>query len=212
MIFWDWNGTLLDDAEYSMNVMNRILTLRKLPVIPSLEAYRRVFCFPVTDYYRRVGVTEATLDEDGHRWMDLYVENEKVCPLRERAEEALRFVRAQNEKQMILSASTVPLLDLQTRERGVFSLLDGILALDNIWAAGKIEIGLKYMRENSLSPDLCCMIGDSLHDAEVAGALKCRCVLVRNGHQNDETIRKAGVPITDNVFEAAELALKLIRS
>jgi len=29
-IIWDWNGTLLDDLEVSIDVMNRVLTNRKL--------------------------------------------------------------------------------------------------------------------------------------------------------------------------------------
>ena len=52
------------------------------------------------------------------------------------------------------------------------------------------------------------MIGDSLHDAEVARALGTRCVLVARGHQSRETLLEAGVPVMKSLREAAEWVLE----
>lgn len=52
------------------------------------------------------------------------------------------------------------------------------------------------------------MIGDTLHDAEVARALQVRCVLIARGHQSKETLLKAGVPVDSSLAEAAERVLR----
>ena len=51
------------------------------------------------------------------------------------------------------------------------------------------------------------MIGDSLHDAEVARALGTRCILVARGHQSRETLLEAGVPVADSLRQAADWVL-----
>ena len=51
------------------------------------------------------------------------------------------------------------------------------------------------------------MIGDSLHDAEVARALGTRCILVARGHQSRETLLEAGVPVVDSLRKAADWVL-----
>ena len=53
-IIWDWNGTLLDDAEMCLEAINIMLKKRNLPEL-SMERYRDVFTFPVIEYYREVG-------------------------------------------------------------------------------------------------------------------------------------------------------------
>ena len=53
-ILWDWNGTLLDDAWLCVDVMNSMLTERKLQPL-TLQRYRDIFSFPVKDYYLLLG-------------------------------------------------------------------------------------------------------------------------------------------------------------
>ena len=53
-IIWDWNGTLLDDAEVCREAINKMLKVRNLPEL-SLSTYRNVFTFPVIEYYKEVG-------------------------------------------------------------------------------------------------------------------------------------------------------------
>ena len=36
-VLWDWNGTLLDDLEYSIQVRNNIFPAFHLPLLDSVE-------------------------------------------------------------------------------------------------------------------------------------------------------------------------------
>ena len=54
-IIWDFNGTLLDDVWTGIVSVNKLLEDRGLPKIASVEDYRRVFRFPIIEYYRSLG-------------------------------------------------------------------------------------------------------------------------------------------------------------
>ena len=54
-LIWDFNGTILQDMDLGIRCTNTMLTERGLPVIPSVEAYREIFGFPIDEYYRRLG-------------------------------------------------------------------------------------------------------------------------------------------------------------
>lgn len=53
-ILWDWNGTILDDFDYNYNIINALLASRYLPQV-SVEKYKTVFCFPIKEFYRKIG-------------------------------------------------------------------------------------------------------------------------------------------------------------
>ena len=51
------------------------------------------------------------------------------------------------------------------------------------------------------------MIGDSVHDFEVAQAMGTACVLQCSGHQNRQTLAATGAPVVEDLREAAQLIL-----
>lgn len=67
-------------------------------------------------------------------------------------------------------------------------------------------MGLDYLARCGVPAASTLMIGDTLHDAEVARAMGTGCVLVARGHQSRETLLTAGVPVMDTLLEAAAWA------
>ena len=94
-VIWDWNGTLLDDLEVSFSAINRVLTSNGYPPIRDLTAYREVFCFPVIEYYRRVGFDFARTPFEmlAQQFMDCYHPAAARCALAPDALDTLRAVR-----------------------------------------------------------------------------------------------------------------------
>ena len=82
-----------------------------------------------------------------------------------------------------------------------------ILGLGDIYAGSKEEIGRQYLQSCGIAPEETLMIGDTLHDAEVAQALSCRCILASGGHQADKVLQQAGCEVAGSVKEAAMLAI-----
>ena len=53
-IVWDWNGTLLDDRWLCIEAINYVLKSRNMPLVSNKD-YRNLFCFPVIEYYKKLG-------------------------------------------------------------------------------------------------------------------------------------------------------------
>lgn len=209
-ILWDWNGTLLDDLQYAINVRNRVFPGFGLSTIDSLEDYYRQFTFPVRLYYERAGVTDENFVRVANAWMDEYVRGSAAIPLHQDATEALRIFRNQGICQVMLSASQ---MDILRQQLSYYPALEGffeeLLALSDIYARSKEAIGRAYLERCGISPRESVMIGDTLHDAEVAKAIGTRCVLVARGHQSRATLETAGVPVCGSLLEAAALILAM---
>ncbi|MCE5342481.1 MAG: HAD hydrolase-like protein [Eubacteriales bacterium] len=207
LILWDWNGTLLDDVIYAIGVRNRVFPRFGLPVLESLDQYYEQFTFPVKTYYTRAGVTEESFVEVAHAWMAEYLRGYAGVPLFADALPALDAFARAGCRQAVLSASKLDTLRMQLRTAGILDRFTDVLGLSHIYATDKTEIGRAYLAETALDPRRCVMLGDTLHDADVAEALGCRCVLVARGHQSRKTLLRAGVPICDTLSEATGLLL-----
>jgi len=207
LILWDWNGTLLNDAEYAIGVRNRVFPRFGLPGIGSLAEYHEQFTFPVKLYYTRAGVTEDNFVAVAHAWMDEYVRGYQTIPLFGDAVETLDTFHTAGLRQTVLSASELDMLQKQLAYAGILNRFDEVLGLSHIYATRKETIGMNYLHGSGVDPAACVMLGDTLHDAEVAAALGCRCVLVARGHQSRQTLLTAGVPVRDSLAQAATLLL-----
>ena len=53
-IFWDWNGTLLDDVWLCVDIINYMLIKRGKSEITQSQ-YREIFDFSVKGYYKKAG-------------------------------------------------------------------------------------------------------------------------------------------------------------
>ena len=51
-VVWDWNGTLLNDLQAGVDVLNDMLGRRGVAPLNVAE-YQKVFGFPVIDFIRR---------------------------------------------------------------------------------------------------------------------------------------------------------------
>jgi phosphoglycolate phosphatase len=204
-IIWDWNGTLLDDLDICIESINSMLAERQLDIL-SREMYRKVFTFPVIDYYRVVGFDFEREDwkKVGMQFMDRYFERLQQCALFTDAIPALEYFERHGYRQVILSAMEQEALTSSVHERGIGKYFKQIAGIDNHYAAGKSGNGHAMMDTHSLVPEGTWFIGDTLHDAEIARELGCHCILVGNGHQDKGRLTMAGVPVMDSLTELVE--------
>ena len=201
-LIWDFNGTILDDVRLGMDSVNRMLARRGLPVLPDRDAYRKVFGFPIEDYYRRLGFDFEK--EDYHtvlapEWVKLYLEGEGDCRLHEGVIEALAATRQRGMGQVLLSASNLDLLERQIAHLGLSDAFEEILGLDNIHAHSKTGLAIEWKRRHPTAVPL--FVGDTEHDADVADAIGADCVLFSGGHQSRERLSGRGVAVISNISE-----------
>ena len=198
-IIWDWNGTLFDDASACVRAMNQMLGRRGMPTLSSVEQYRRLFGFPVADYYRRVGFDfdKESLADLSAEFVAIYHPLAADCALFGGAWGVCNEAQRRGLRQVVLSASQVDNLVSQVEPFGIAGFFDELLGLPDILAAGKIEIGREYVARAGVGRAL--LVGDTVHDKEVADALGADCVLVAGGHQDRARLEGCGARVVDRL-------------
>ena len=204
-IIWDWNGTLFDDVDWCIEVLNTMLSKRGLKTVAGISEYHDVFCFPIIDYYRKVGFDfdKEPYEDLATEFISLYHSDDmNKCTLFPHVEDVLSKIRDMGMPQVILSASKMNYLESQVGYSKVRSYFDELLGLSNYYAASKIDIGFEYIKRENIVNAL--LIGDTKHDYEVAEAIGVDCILIPNGHQSRETLESCGVTVLNYVTDVAE--------
>ena len=194
-IIWDWNGTLLDDTQAGVNAVNAMLAARRLPQV-GLTTYRELFGFPVKNFYRAVGfrLEEENWDAMAREFHDRFLDDTTIR-LQADALRVLAGFRASGVGQSVLSASEQSILDGMLTDFGVAHFFDCVCGVDNLYGQSKLELGHALLSRLALPPETVLMIGDSLHDHEVAGALGVSCLLIAQGHQSYARLARSGAPV-----------------
>lgn len=202
VILWDWNGTLLDDGAYGMSVINGMLRRRGIPE-PTPEEHGRLFDFPVIRYYERLGFDFARepFEVISHEFVDTYYAGVGRCSLREEAVVTLRFVQDLGIRQSVLSASRQDHLERFIRSYQLEPYFEELLGIDSIHAPGKSGRGCDWIRESGMEPARVLLIGDTLHDAEVAAEMGIDCWLIEGGHHPKNRLAETGRPCLAHLRE-----------
>jgi phosphoglycolate phosphatase len=201
-IIWDWNGTLLDDVNICLEAINLMLEERQLEQL-TIDSYRHIFTFPVIDYYRIAGFDFKKEDWENvaMQFMDLYFKKLDECPLFDDAIKTLNFFSNQGFRQLIVSAMEQNALVASVNERGISNYFQQIVGIDNHYAGGKAHNGHAMITEHELNVENTWIIGDTLHDSEIARELGCNCILVAKGHQDIHRLASAEVPVLKSLNE-----------
>jgi phosphoglycolate phosphatase len=201
-VIWDWNGTLLNDVSVSLNSVNRLLAVRKLETI-TLSCYLDVFTFPVREYYEKIGFdfSNESFDIIAHQFIEIYNEAVRECGLHNEAVLVLDYIKNFGLKQYILSAMEQGLLEETVKYNNISSFFEGLYGLDNKYAVSKIDIGISLVGKYNLQPQQTLLIGDTVHDFEVAAAIGCQCILVANGHQSKYRLESTGATVIESLLE-----------
>ena len=190
-IVWDFNGTLLDDVRACLDALNVILRANRISPLTA-EDYRARFRFPVADFYRELGMVPATpfdWEALGESFHMRYLFSPHLR-LQEGAREALLAFHAAGLRQGILSALEQGILEMQLRQFGLTPHLDFIRGSRNYDGASKEDAARGL---NLQGPVL--LVGDTLHDAEVARSQGWDCILCSAGHQNADRLATSGFPV-----------------
>ena len=207
-IIWDWNGTLIDDAWLCVEILNNILEKRGLNAI-TIDDYREHFTFPVRDYYIKLG-------------FDFSVEPFEVCGMefihdfKNRKFEASLYIQMKlildkltkiGVSHSVLSAQNQTLLTETVAHYQLQDKFEGVNGLDNHYAHSKVNIGKSWIETLSYDHNEVIMIGDTVHDYEVAQAMGTDCILISSGHNSRERLENTGVLVLDSPLEITEVLM-----
>lgn len=201
-IIWDWNGTLWDDTWLCVEINNHMLERRNLPLIDR-QLYTDKLCFPVTDYYCQLGFDYAqdSYNKLAEEFIAEYSQRRFECDLQPGARELIAEFQTLECSQAVLSAYEQKALLEATDYFELTPYFNDIVGLNDIYANGKVENGLKYIAGLGIDKNDVLFIGDTVHDFEVAEAMGVSSALVSNGHNSRSRLDDCGVPVFDQLTE-----------
>lgn len=199
-IIWDWNGTLFDDVELCHSIINGLLIRNEIKEI-SLQKYREIFDFPVKKYYQKAGLdfSKASFEVLGKEFMHEYEERKFESSIFSDVKDILKTARSLGLTQSVLSAYHHDSLVKITAHFGINDYFIDLNGLDNIYAASKIDIGRKWIKKSGFKRGEVVLVGDTIHDFEVATEIGADSILIASGHQTREKLLKCGVPVFDDL-------------
>ncbi|NOZ35195.1 MAG: HAD family hydrolase [Chlorobi bacterium] len=208
-IIWDYNGTLLNDVELCVDIINELLEARYMKKI-SVAEYKQLFDFPVKAYYEKIGFDfkKESFEKVGTEFIIQYDKRSNKTKLQAGAYELIQSISDANIKQSILSARKKEQLDEELTKFEIFNFFDYVFGLDNHYAGGKTEIGKQLIKKVGLPPEQILLIGDTTHDCEVASMLGINALAVSYGHHPKEKFKQYEVEIAESVKELKDYIFK----
>ena len=202
-IIWDWNGTLLDDTWLCVEVLNRLLERRgRAPI--SKQEYRHHFNFPVVRFYDYLGfdtdvdsfdqISREFINDYEKRWLE-------ECELHSNVLEVLTNLTQLGITHSVLSAAKQEALNIGIQHFGIQDHFLGLVGTDNIHAKGKVARGQHWIEQLHWPPQDIVLIGDTLHDFEVAEAIGTDCILMSHGHHHSDRLAATGMPVIHSLRE-----------
>jgi phosphoglycolate phosphatase len=206
-IFLDFNGTVLDDVDLCLNLLNTMLVEKKHKALNLVE-YKNVFTFPIIEYYKKAGfdfvgytfneladyfiveytkrnVTEASIYPDFSYFMD--------------------EVKKKGYKVVLCSASKKVLLIDQLKEFDIYDRFDDVIGLDDHFAVSKLELAKEYIKNKKVDLANSYFIGDTTHDAEVGVECGLNVLLIERGHQSKEVLNSTKKPVLSSFVDVLKV-------
>ena len=202
-IIWDWNGTLLDDTWLCVEVLNGLLERRGKGAISESD-YRENFGFPVIDFYHYLGfetdtdsfakVSREFIGDYEARWLN-------EAALHPDTSDILAQLSQLGHTHSALSAAKQEALEIGIQHFGIRPHFTGLMGTDNIYAQGKVSQGKRWIEHLPWNPEEVVLVGDTLHDFEVAQAIGTQCILIAHGHHTAERLAQTGAPVMHSLNE-----------
>jgi len=207
-IIWDWNGTLLNDIDICISCINELLEKRRIKKIDK-EEYVEIFTFPVKEYYKKAGFdfSKEEFEVPAMEFIKLYHESLKYACLHEGSTKILKSFRDLGFKQYVLSAMEHDSLIKSLKDNGIYEYFLHINGIDNHYAHSKLEIGKDLLKSIPYKKEEIILIGDTLHDKEVADGLGIDHVLVAKGHQSKRRLLQQTKFVFNDLSEVSAILI-----
>lgn len=194
-IIWDWNGTIFDDLDLSHDIICKLMAQYGLKGI-TIDEYKDAFTIPVRNYYERIGFNfnKEPFEIVGRKWMDEYERRKFECGLYPGIIPVLEKIKSVGKEQSILSAYSQHTLDEMVEHFSLRDYFNNVVGLDNIYAASKLHLGVNLMKKIGQRKGEVLLIGDTIHDLEVADEIGADCILLSCGHQSFKKLEELSKP------------------
>jgi phosphoglycolate phosphatase len=199
VVFWDWNGTLVNDAPVLCEVFNVLVSARGYSPV-TLEEYRELYRHPVREMYERIGFDfeKHPFEKVAREWNEVYRQRVSSIQLHGDSISTLEALRKRGSRQAVLSALPHEVLLESVATQGVGHFFDQVAGIAHDRGDSKVQEGIELANLMGAKGEDITIVGDSSHDAEVARELSARCILVARGGESRRRLESNGFPVVDS--------------
>ncbi len=188
LVVWDWNGTLLDDAQITVDAVNTaVLPLLNLSPV-SLDEYREVFEVPIVNNYINMGVSKEEFleksEQISHAFHSHYEPLAAHAHLREGAQKLLVSLKESGISSIILSNHTLEGIYLQLGRLNISELFDEVLAngdKEQVHHSGKKHRLEAFLQDSDYSPHEVVIVGDTAEEVSIGSSLGLHTIAITGG-------------------------------
>lgn len=210
-IIWDWNGTLANDSQIAHRIFSAMLEERGQEPV-SFQKYRSLYQYPIVNMYSQAGfdLKRESFEGLSEEWISRFNKaSVSLAKLHPDTVETLEIMQSRNINQSILSALPHQVLLESVKYQGIQHFFEKIQGLDDNSGYSKLAFGTRLLNELNASPLQTLVVGDSVHDLEVARHLGSRCILITRGSDCPFALKEAtkhcGTQVLSNFIELHEL-------
>ncbi len=197
-IFWDWNCTLLDDAQVILDCVN--LSLAKWAPAPiTMQRFREIDSTSLHDLYRSAGVQEKDIPqallEERDLFHDSYEPRADRVPLRKGAADLLCNLKANNIANVIVSNHIADQIVRVLKLREIHHYFDEVLAYADrkiqFRGTTKKERLQLYAKQNNVALSDSIIVGDTVEEIEIGREIGLRSISITGGLTSEERLHAA---------------------
>ncbi|MBT4824649.1 HAD family hydrolase [Candidatus Woesearchaeota archaeon] len=195
LVIFDWNGTLLADAQISINAGNHLVETFGGTPLPRKE-YVEEFYFPAIDFCSDRGCDIEAMQgsEFPLVFHDFYEPIAAKCRTRRGARETLNWLQQESIDSIILTNHIQEKVMTQLNRLKLTSYFATVLGNTNYddVAVGmnKIEKMKSYLSTTKINPAKAIIIGDSPEDIQIGKALDMITVAIKDGYTSTRRLRE----------------------
>jgi len=207
-IVFDFNGTILDDRDLCIRILNEMLTMQGHEPV-TVEKYLHIFTFPIINYYIAAGFKFEPEGHDDFPYLaNIFVEKyvkDFINDTRMFDDVKDFLMKYKGKKKLVcISASKYSMLVEGLKHLGIYDIFDDVIGIKDIYAVSKLEEARRYFESTKEDMSKVLFIGDTLHDEEVALKLGARSMLIARGHQHIDVLKEGKSEVIVSSFEEAK--------
>ena len=200
-IVWDYNGTIINDAQLAVDAENIVLQSYGLKPI-TLEYYLKECEMPLVNFYNKIfDLEQYDYTEIARRFIENYDKLFYTADIFPEVREMIDLVSKNGLKQGVISGFETQRLTDSLKKFGLYENFTFISGSDNIHAGDKSERAAVVIEKYGFVPSETLFIGDMYHDYETACKVGADCVLIAKGHQGADVLRSYGIKTLDNASQ-----------
>ncbi len=200
-IFWDFNGTVIDDVNNALACVNDLLDRKNRPHI-TLNDYYDYVETPIIGFYKHIlPPEELNFEEISRDFHTDYAKRIDETHLATGAYKLMHSLKAQGAHQYIVTANILSEAEDLIKKFGIKDCIDVVLGAENTLAESKTERAKKLIDSLNINKNDAVFIGDTLHDLETANAMGIDCILVSYGHQGRKLLEEHNAFVVNSMEE-----------